>query len=98
MVSDGAVSGDGRTMPYPGNDPTVSPGKDYEWRGKGDPSLGLGNWYNPKTGESLHPDLGHAPPIDPHWDYIDPDGVDHRVFPDGSVVPKQKKKSKGQPK
>jgi hypothetical protein len=40
-----------------------------EWRGApganpGDPN---GSWYNPETGESLHPDMEHNPPIGPHW-------------------------------
>ena len=30
-----------------------------------------GNWYNPDTGEILHPDLNHPRPIGPHWDFRD---------------------------
>ena len=70
---------------YPGDDPTISPGKDFEWRGKADPGTGNGAWYNPKTGESMHWDLNHADPIGPHWDYIDPNGNRFRVFKDGRV-------------
>ena len=33
---------------------------------------------------TLHPDLNHEPPIDPHWDYND----DWRVFDDGTIKPK----------
>lgn len=73
---------------YPGNDPTVSPGADWEWRGAGNPTSGKGSWYNPETGESLHPDLEHPDPIGPHWDYKSPDGTQYRVNPDGTVVPK----------
>lgn len=36
---------------YPGDDPTVSTGEGFEWRGKGTPAEGKGDWYNPKTGE-----------------------------------------------
>jgi len=66
-------------------DPKLPPGPGYEWRGQswskpGDPE---GGWYNPKTRESLHPDMGHDPPIGPHWDYIAPNGLRYRWFPDG---------------
>lgn len=74
---------------YPGNDPTKQPGKDYEWRGKGDPVSGKGAWVNPKTGETLHPDLNHGPPHGPHWDYNYPGGGKGvRIFPDGGISPK----------
>jgi RHS repeat-associated protein len=63
------------------DDPTVSPGPDWEWRGPGD----KGSWYNPKTGESLHPDLDHPGPIGPHYDYRAPNGDWYRWYPDGSV-------------
>jgi len=69
---------------YPGNDPAKSPGPDYQWRGTGVPGSKQGNWYNPKTGEWMHPDLGHASPIGPHWDYRAPDGKEYRLYPDGS--------------
>jgi len=49
---------------YPGNNPAKSPGKGFEWRGKGDPASGKGSWYNPKTDESWYPNLNHDPP---HW-------------------------------
>ncbi|MCA1709568.1 MAG: hypothetical protein LC808_42340 [Actinobacteria bacterium] len=70
------------------SDPTRAPGEGWEWRGNGPPSSGQGNWHNPRTGESLHPDLGHSDPIGPHYDYKDPSGTSYRVFPDGRVVPK----------
>lgn len=71
---------------YPGNDPTVSPGEDWEWRGPAD----KGSWYNPKTGETLHPDLEHPAPEGPHWDYIPrKNGPQYRVFPDNTIVPKK---------
>jgi len=73
---------------FPGNDPTVSPGQDFEWRGRGEPGSGRGSWYNPNTGESFHPDLDHPQPIGPHWDHQDADGNKSRVFPDGTVEPK----------
>ena len=44
--------------------------------------------YNPKTGESLRPDLDHDDPIGPHWDYHVRPGGRYRIFPDGSKVPK----------
>jgi len=76
---------------YPGDDPTVSPGEGFEWRGRGTPESGKGNWYNPRTGERLNPDLDHGPPIGPHWDYTDRDGNKYRLFPDGTLVPKKNK-------
>jgi RHS repeat-associated protein len=73
---------------FPGWDPTKAPGKDWEWRGV--PPVGgpKGGWYNPDTGESLHPDLTHPEPIGPHWDYTDPAGNPWRIYPDGSSAPK----------
>ena len=73
---------------YPGNNPSKSPGKDYEWRGNGEPGSGKGNWYNPQTGEKWNPDLNHAGPIGPHWDYTDSFGNQFRVYPDGTIEPK----------
>ena len=74
-----------KTLPkYPGNDPSKCPGKGFEWRGSGDPASGKGSWYNPATGESLHPDLGHGEPIGPHWDYTSPTGESYRLFPNGN--------------
>ena len=65
---------------YPGDDPKVPP-EGYEWRGKGPQGSPQGNYFNPETGESLHPDLDHKPPIGPHWDYWGPDGIKIRIFP-----------------
>lgn len=68
--------------------PTEPPGPGWEWRGNGPPGSSEGNWYNPKTGESLHPDPYHPPPIGPHYDWKAPDGNWYRIYPDGSTVPK----------
>ena len=70
---------------YPGDDPHTPPGKGWEWRGPAD----KGSYYNPKTGESMRPDLDHGQPIGPHWDYKAPDGKWYRLYPDGSIVPKK---------
>ena len=78
---------------FPGNDPTKAP-EGYEWKGEGSQGSKNGSYYNPNTGESLHPDLDHPAPVGPHWDY----GIKGskskgwRVFPDGRVVSKDKKK------
>lgn len=69
-------------------DPKKSPGKGWEWRGRGPKGSQQGSWYNPKTGESLHPDLNHPGPIGPHYDWKAPDGKTYRVFPDGRVESK----------
>lgn len=68
-------------------DPKLPPGPDFEWRGQpgsqpGDPD---GSWYNPKTKESLHPDMDHPPPAEPHYDYRAPDKRQYRWFPDGRM-------------
>ncbi len=47
-----------------------------------------GNWFNPKTGESLRPDLNHPEPVRPHFDYRDPAGKWWRIFEDGTREPK----------
>jgi len=58
-------------IPPPGRDPSRPPGPGWEWRGKpgSEPGDADGSWYNPGTGESLHPDLEHPDGIEPHWDY-----------------------------
>jgi hypothetical protein len=86
----GHFSGTQGSLPdvkYPGNNPAKSPGKGFEWRGRGDPASGKGNWYNPKTREMWHPDLSHAPPIGPHWDYTDSTDNTFRVYEDGRIEP-----------
>lgn len=74
---------------FPGTNPAKSP-KGFEWKSKPGSTPGSkdGNWYNPKTGESLRPDLNHPGPIGPHWDYKDTTGKWWRIFHDGSNVPK----------
>jgi hypothetical protein len=64
---------------------TEPPGPGYEWHGRAgsNPGDSRGSWYNPETGESLHPDMQHEPPVEPHWDYIAPNGTRYRWFPDG---------------
>lgn len=74
-------------FPFP-RSPFTPPAPDFEWRGPLPEGGPKGNWYNPNTGESLHPDLGHEPPIGPHYDWRAPDGNWYRYFPDGSVIPK----------
>jgi len=76
-------------MRFPGNNPAEAP-EGFEWRGKPGSMRGSkgGNWYNPETGESLHPDLNHPKPIGSHWDYRDSSGKWWRLFPDGSRMAK----------
>lgn len=72
------------SVPYPRN-PNVPPGPDFEWRGP----PGTGAWYNPKTKESIRPDLNHKPPIGPHYDYKPNRGSEtFRWFPNGTLAPK----------
>ncbi|MCI5746192.1 MAG: polymorphic toxin type 37 domain-containing protein, partial [Erysipelotrichaceae bacterium] len=75
IVSVGALSAAASTMMFydgrwPGDNPTKAP-DGFEWRGNGAPGSSKGNWYNPDTGEILHPDLNHPQPIGPHWDFRD---------------------------
>ncbi|GAB6188178.1 Calx-beta domain-containing protein [Thermopirellula anaerolimosa] len=76
---------------WPGNDPAQAP-LGTKWRGKpgSTPGSDQGNYYNPATGESFHPDLNHPPPVGPHWDYRASDGTWYRIMPDGSMVPKRR--------
>jgi hypothetical protein len=68
-------------------DPSFPPGPGFEWRGQpwSEPGDPYGSWYNPKTDETLSPDMDHPPPIPPHWDYQTPDGQWYRWFPDGRL-------------
>ncbi len=77
-----------KSIKYPGNNPSQSPGKGFEWRGNSTPDKGKGNWYNPKTREKWNADLKHGDPIGPHWDYSDAKGNSYRVFPDGRIEKK----------
>jgi hypothetical protein len=76
------------TPPYNGQalgtDPAASPGKEFKWDGNGKPGSRQGSWYNPVTGESLHPDLDHPLPVKPHWDYEGPNGEKARLNIDGT--------------
>ncbi|HEY5261370.1 MAG TPA: RHS repeat-associated core domain-containing protein [Solirubrobacteraceae bacterium] len=67
--------------------PATSPGSKFEWKGKGPVGSNEGSWWDPDTDESLHPDLGHAEPIGPHYDYEAPDGSEYRIYPDGRIEP-----------
>ena len=84
----GSASAGTKAKPKPPANPSDSPGSGWEWRGKGPVGSSQGSWYNPSTGESLHPDLGHPDPIGPHWDYIDSAGNQWRLYPDGRALPK----------
>ena len=83
--------GNGHTVPdYPGNDPNVSPGEGWKWRGNDVPDTGKGAWRKEETGENLHPDLKHGKPYGPHWDYNYDGSGNHgyRIFPDNSFQKK----------
>ena len=67
-----------------GRDPSQCPEEGFEWRGKGSPESGKGNWINQETGESLHPDHNHPPGKNPHWGYINSAGEKYDLFLDGS--------------
>jgi hypothetical protein len=67
-----------------GLDPSKCPEEGFEWRGKGAPESGKGNWVNPTTGEKLHPDLQHPEGKDPHWGFTDSSGTPYDLFLDGN--------------
>lgn len=84
------TAGTRKPIKFPGWDPSVKPGDNYEWRGKGDPISGKGAWVNTQTKETLHPDLNHGEPHGPHWDYNYPGaGNGFRIYPDGHMSPKE---------
>ncbi len=60
--------------PYPGNNPNKTP------NGFNDRANSKANYYNPKTKQSLGPDLNHLAPIKPHWDWKDSNGVWWRLY------------------
>jgi hypothetical protein len=69
-------------------DATQPPAPGWAWKGQpgSQPGSKEGNWVNPKTGESLRPDMDHAPPEPPHWDYRPrQNGPWYRWYPDGRV-------------
>ena len=95
VLNNSDTSVDGADAEIPSfDDPTTAPqtkdGQDFEWRGRSGsvPGSKEGSYYNPQTGEVLRPDLGHAPPIGPHWDYKDPSGQWWRVGRSGSKTMK----------
>ena len=63
----------------------------YEWKGKGEQGSKEGSYFNPESGESLHPDLDHPEGKAPHWDYnYRGSGVKGwRIFPDGAFELKE---------
>jgi RHS repeat-associated protein len=82
MFNESADSdGPNPTAPIPAN-PGDSPGEGWEWKGKGTPESGKGNWVNPETGQKIHPDLNHPDPKGPHWGLTNPDGSKWDFFPD----------------
>ena len=76
---------------YPNyEDPTQPPGPGWKWMGNGPVGSREGNWHNPGTNQSLHPDLDHPVGKDPHYDYYGPNyGRDEPKIPlwKGDPVP-----------
>jgi RHS repeat-associated protein len=73
--------------PIPWDDPSRPPGPGWKWRGNGPPGSDQGSWFNPATGEKLHP---HSNPSRHgyHWDYDDGQGSCWRIYPDGRAEQK----------
>ncbi|MYM90167.1 hypothetical protein GTP91_23715 [Rugamonas sp. FT82W] len=73
-------------------DPTKPPvgpnGEEWEWRGKPPQGGDKGGYVNPSNpDQSAPPDLGHPPPVGPHWDYTDRNKTNPgwRVYPGGRI-------------
>ena len=85
------------SLPDPPIDPTKPPGPDWIWQGRpgSKPGGPQGSWWNPKTGESLHPDFDHpGDAIKPHWDWMPPPrspnaDKGYRWYRDGTLEPKK---------
>lgn len=60
--------------PYPGRNPNKIPD------GFNDRVNEHANYYNPKTDQSLRPDLSHPEPYGPHWDWKDSNGQWWRLY------------------
>ena len=69
-------------------DPTLSPGEGWVWKGTGSPESGQGNYVNEKTDEKIHPDFAHDEPKGSHAGYTDAEGNKYDIFPDGSIEAK----------
>jgi RHS repeat-associated protein len=90
-IGAGGLLGKGKGS-YPGNDPSKAP-SGTSWKGKAGscPGSKEGSYHNEKTGEVYRPDLDHAPPTGPHWDFKDSSGKWWRIFPDGRREQKPKR-------
>lgn len=86
----GEVAGVGKPSGTPDfTNGATSPGEGWQWRGPDAAGGERGAWYKPETGETLHPDLSHGVgggAEGPHYDWRDPAGKFHRVYPDGRIV------------
>ncbi|WP_419810190.1 RHS repeat-associated core domain-containing protein [Bacterioplanoides sp.] len=76
------------------NDPSTPPvdsdGNEWPWRGPDEQGGDRGGYVDPKNKDvSVHPDLNHAPPIGPHWDYTNRKKGGARIHPNGNVTPKK---------
>lgn len=84
-AADGAPTPEPTAYPDFHNPGNPGLGGSWEWRGAGEPADGDGNWHNPETGESWHPDLDHGPPYGPHWDFTRRDmDLKKRWYEDGT--------------
>jgi RHS repeat-associated protein len=71
------------------NDPSISPGKSWIWKGTGPPGTSRGSWFSPSTGESLHPDFNN-PKHHIHYDfnYRGSGSNGWRIYADGKIEKK----------
>ncbi|MEW4368192.1 RHS repeat-associated core domain-containing protein [Aliikangiella sp. GXAS 306] len=72
----------------PGQNPIGQDGAEWPWHGQPPQGGERGGYKNPNGPESIHPDLNHAPPVGPHWDFNDRKGPGWRINPDGTIKPK----------
>lgn len=66
--------------------PAEPPGPGWSWRGTGPPGSNEGAWFNPDTGQSLHPDFNHPGDVPPHYDYTVGGGPKSYMYP-GDEIP-----------
>lgn len=77
------------SVKYSGSDPGKCDIPEFERRDPGRSATGKGDFVNTQTGKWLRPDLNHAPPTGPHWDYgVLGSAQTFRIFPNNTILPK----------
>jgi RHS repeat-associated protein len=91
QTSGGSLPPDPDKCPKPEQfwDPSKPPQPGWKWHGNVPPGEAGGHWYNPfSPNMKLIPDIKHAQPKGPHWEYVDPLGKSWECLPDGAIYEK----------